>query len=97
MSKLSMLEERISGIRDEAYYLNKCNGANKIERVYSEYGFKDIHKIEDKKVVLTFQQYQNGEDDYDDELINVEITPFKTLLDELKDAINLDPMSLLGK
>lgn len=73
MSKLSTLDERIAGLRDELYYHNKCCGQNQIERKTTPYGYISIHQVEDKKVVLTYYQYANGEDDYDDELVNVKI------------------------
>lgn len=53
--------------------LNKCNSNTKQDTIYTKYGFIDIHRVENKKVELVFNQYSNGEDDYDDELVEVKI------------------------
>lgn len=86
-----------SELESEAYYLNKCSGENQIGKEDTKYGYKATHIVEDKKVVLTFNQYSNGEDDYDDELVSVEVSPIRSLLEELQYWVNVDPMSLLGK
>ena len=73
MSKLSMLEERVTGIKDSNYYLNKCDGSSLVKKIPTPYGYIAEYKVEDQKVVLTFNQYANGEDDFDDELVEIEI------------------------
>lgn len=69
MSKLSLIEERITG-KDEDYYLNQCSGSNKIKTVQTRYGQNSFHKVEDKIVELQELAYSNG-DDFDLELAEV--------------------------
>ena len=78
--------------------LNKCCSANKVDTKYTRYGYEDIHQIGNTKVVLTFNQYSNGEDDYDDELVSVEVIE-NSLLDNLKaDLADLkNPLGMLGR
>jgi hypothetical protein len=83
-------------MKDENYYLNQCSSETEIGRDYTKYGYNVTHSIEDKIVTLHFYCYSNG-DDYDDELVEVEIKTAKSLLENLRDAVNLKPMSLLGK
>ena len=63
--------------KDESYYINKCNSSNEISKVVGEYGFIKTYQVEDKEVALTFNQYANGEDDHDDELVSCEIKLWK--------------------
>jgi len=85
-------------MKDETYYINKCSSDNAIGgRDYTKYGYSKSYLVEDKHITLHFNQYSNGADDYDDELTSVEIKPVKSLLDNLKDAVNMNPMQLLGK
>lgn len=86
-----------SELKNEAHYLNKCNSENQVGKKETKYGYVATHIVENKKVVLTFNQYANGEDDYDDELVNIEVSPIKSLLEELQYWVNINPMSLLGK
>lgn len=60
-------------MKDETYYVNKCDALNKIKVEHTVFGKKETHQIEDKKVELTFNTYANGGDDYDDELVDVKI------------------------
>lgn len=81
---------------DETYYINKCSSNNEIGKSYTKYGYSKTYSIEDKFVTLYYNQYANGADDYDDELVDVVIRG-RTLLDNLQQAIDLKPMDLLGK
>lgn len=85
-------------VKNENYYINKCSGLNKIKRTDTDnYGnFSTFHKVEDKIVELQQRVVANGEDDIDYELDNV-IVHERSLLDNLKDAVDLNPMELLGK
>ena len=83
---------------NENHYISKCSSENRIgDRDNTKYGYSTTHLVEDKHVVLYFHQFSNGEDDYDDELVQVEIKPVKSLLDNLKEAVEMSPLSLLGK
>jgi len=84
-------------MKDESYYINKCSSENEIGKDYTKYGYSKSYLVEDKHIILYYNQYSNGEDDYDDELTKVEIKPVKSLLDNLKDAVSMNPMQLLGK
>lgn len=60
--------------KEKDYFLNQCSGANKINDISTKYGHYTEHRVGDKIVKLTFNTYQNGEDDYDDELVDIEIS-----------------------
>ena len=60
-------------VKDESYYINKCNSSNEVSKVVGEYGYTKTYQVEDKQVALTFNQYANGGDDYDDELVSCEV------------------------
>lgn len=82
-------------MKDETYYINLCNGRNQIGKEYTKYGYSKTYSVEDKTVTLYYNQYSNGEE-YDDELVSVNIKG-RSLLDNLKEAIELKPIDLLGK
>ena len=79
----------------EEKYINQCSSKNRESREYTKYGFIDTYKVNGAKVVMEFHQYANGEDDYDDELVSVKVEE-KSLLQNLKDLVALNPMDLLG-
>lgn len=84
-------------MKNEDYYINECSSKTQIGREYTKYGYKNDYAVEDKTVSLYFNQFANGPDDYYDELIQVEIKDKKSLLQKLKEAVDLNPMSFLGK
>lgn len=59
---------------EETILLNQCNSSNRIDKIYEDYGYTTVHKIGDKIVTLKFLQYQDGPDDYYDELHTIAIT-----------------------
>lgn len=89
------LKECSTCYKDADYYLSQCSSANETRRINTKYGYKSIHSVEDKKVILEFHQYADGEDDFSEELVNVEVQD-KSLLDNLKEALLLQPNELLG-
>ena len=72
MSKLSMLDEKITA-KGEDYYVNRCSGANKIrETARGNYGeFSGYYEVEDKIVELQQRVVPEGADDIGYELENV--------------------------
>lgn len=80
---------------NEEDYINQCSSETKVLSEATKYGFINTYKVNGGTVTLTFQQYANGENDYDDELVDVKIK--KSLLQELKDLVALNPLELLGK
>lgn len=57
----------------ETEIINQCSSETLKEKKPTRYGYDAIYQVEDKKVVLSFHQYANGDNDYDDELIFVDI------------------------
>lgn len=72
-----MLEEKITG-KDENYYVNQCNGSNKVNTGYG-YGnnFSTFHEVEDKVVELQQHSVVDADGDVMTELDNVIIRPNK--------------------
>lgn len=58
---------------EEIRLLNMCNSETLIERIPTKYGYQSSYQVGGKKVILSYNQYSNGGDDYDDELVDVEV------------------------
>ena len=75
MSKLSIIEEvGVISSKDENWYINKCSSFNKIKDEPTPYGTVKTYQVGNEEVELYFMMYANGEDDYDEELVECKIT-----------------------
>lgn len=63
--------------KSDDYYINKCNSNSKVSRQSTRSGFIETYQVEDKKIVMSYNQYANGDDDYDNELSDITIEELK--------------------
>jgi len=82
-------------MKNEEYYINECSSKNEVSRSDTKYGYSKTYSVEDKIVTLYFNQYANGSDDFDDELVQVEIKN-KSMFDIMNETMGL-PAIILGK
>ncbi len=63
----------------EDILVSQCNSSNQIEKIFEDYGYTTVHKVEDQIVTLKYLQYSDGPDDYYDELDSITIKPTNDL------------------